>query len=67
MEDNKSEVGKRIRLISSSRQDTSAKSGDTGTIWHVITQTGISRVKWDNGGKGDLDPEKDEWEVLEES
>ena len=67
MEDKKSAVGKRVRLISSSRPAASAKSGDTGTIWHVITQTGISRVKWDNGGKGDLDPEKDEWEVLEES
>lgn len=66
MEDKKSEVGKRVRLISSSRSDTSMKSGDTGTIWHVITQTGIRRVKWDNGSKGDLDPTKDEWDVLDD-
>jgi len=66
MVDSKPEVGKRIRLISSSRSDTSMKPGDTGTIWHVITQTGIRRVKWDNGNRGDLDPTKDEWDVLDD-
>ena len=66
MVDSKPEVGKRVRLISSSRSDTSIKPGDTGTIWHVITQTGIRRVKWDNGNRGDLDPTKDEWDVLDD-
>jgi hypothetical protein len=65
MVDEKSDIGKRVRLISSSRPETSVTPGDIGTIWRV-TQFGKIRVKWDDGSGGDLDPEKDEWEVLED-
>jgi len=61
-----SDVGKRVRLISTSNSKAPVKPGATGIIWHV-TQFSTRRVKWDNGSKGDLDPEKDKWEVLEES
>jgi hypothetical protein len=57
------DVGKRVRLIRCATPHASVKSGDTGTIWRV-TQFGIRRIVWDNSCSLDLDPEKDEWEVL---
>jgi len=60
-------VGKRVRFIFSTNPEKTLESGDTGTVWHIIAPSGVLRVKWDNGSKADLDPEKDKWEILEES
>jgi hypothetical protein len=57
------DVGKRVRLVRRATPHASVKPGDTGTIWRV-TEFGIRRITWDNGCSLDLDPEKDEWEVL---
>jgi hypothetical protein len=57
------DVGRRVRLIRRGTPHLSVKPGDTGTIWRV-TEFGIRRIAWDNGYSLDLDPEKDEWEVL---
>ncbi len=56
-------VGDRIELINTSREESPVKPGDTGTVWRV-TQRGIVRVKWDDGTRFDLDPQKDRWKVL---
>ena len=60
-----SEIGRRVRLIRTSKPGTPVRPGDTGTVWRV-TQYGTWRIVWDNGGKLDLDPSTDEWEVLAE-
>jgi hypothetical protein len=59
------EVGQRVRLISTCRPDVGVKCGDTGTIWHIVASNGIRRIRWDNGARLDLNPEKDKWEVLD--
>ena len=56
-------VGDRIELNNTSREESPVAPGDTGTVWRV-TQTGIVRVKWDDGTRFDLDPQKDRWKVL---
>ena len=62
-----SDVGKRVRFISSTNPEKTLEAGDTGTVWHIIAQSGVLRVKWDNGSKANLDPGEDNWEILEES
>jgi len=57
------EVGDRVKFIRSSRENIQLSDGDVGTVWRV-TPIGIVRVKWDNGARFDLDPGKDEWEVI---
>jgi hypothetical protein len=64
---NGNKVGKRVRLIATCQPDSDVKCGDTGTIWHIVSSNGVVRVKWDNGARLDLRPEKDEWEVLKSS
>ena len=58
-----SQVGSRVKLVSSSRSNIPIKPGDTGTVWRV-TQIGTVRVLWDIGYRLDLDPKTDRWEVL---
>jgi hypothetical protein len=62
---NDGKVGQRVRLISTSRPDSGVACGETGTIWHVVVHDGARRVRWDNGARLDLHPEKDKWEVLD--
>lgn len=57
------EVGDRIKLLRSSRENIQVSNGETGIVWRV-TPIGIVRVKWDNGDSYDLDPRRDEWEVI---
>jgi hypothetical protein len=57
------EVGDRIKLLRSSRENIQVSEGDTGVVWRV-TPIGMVRVKWDSGARHDLDPRKDEWEVI---
>jgi hypothetical protein len=57
------EAGDRIKLVKVSQPDTPVSSGDTGTVWRV-TPIGTVRVKWDSGARFDLNPGKDEWEVI---
>ena len=57
-----SQVGRRVKLVSSSRPNIPVKPEDTGVIWRV-TQIGTVRVLWDNGCRLDLDPKTDQWEV----
>ena len=57
------EVGDRVKFIGSSRDSIQLSGGDEGTVWRV-TPIGTVRVKWDNGARFDLDPSKDEWEVI---
>jgi len=52
------EVGQRVRLISTSRPDVGVKCGDIGTIWHIVASNGVRRVRWDNGARLDLNPER---------
>ncbi|MBN1862023.1 MAG: DUF4314 domain-containing protein [Dehalococcoidales bacterium] len=61
---NGNKVGNRVRLISTCRPEAGVKCGDTGTIWHIVASNGVVRVKWDNGARLDLHPEKDKWEAL---
>ena len=61
---NEGKIGQRVRLVSTSKHDSSVKCGDTGTIWHIVPSNGTRRVKWDDGGWLDLNPEEDEWELL---
>ena len=61
---NGGKVGQQVRLISTSRTDSGVKSGDTGTIWHIVASNGTRRVKWDSGSQLDLNPEQDKWEVI---
>ena len=58
-------MGQRVKLISTPKQASDVKCGDTGTIWHVVPSNGIIRVKWDNGVRLDLYPDEDKWEILE--
>ena len=57
------EVGDRVRFIRSLRENIQLSGGNEGTVWRV-TPIGTVRVRWDNGAKFDLDPSKDEWEVI---
>jgi len=57
------EVGDRVRFIRSPRENIHLSDGEEGTVWRV-TPIGTVRVKWDNGARFDLDPCKDEWEVI---
>ena len=57
------EVGDRVKFVGSSRDNIQLSRGDEGTVWRV-TPIGTVRVKWDNGARFDLDPNKDEWEVI---
>ena len=56
-------VGDRVKFVRSSRENIEVSDGETGMVWRV-TPIGIVRVKWDNGARFDLDPQKDEWEVI---
>jgi hypothetical protein len=56
-------IGDRVKFIRSSRENIPLSNGDLGTVWRV-TPIGTVRVKWDNGARFDLDPSKDEWEVI---
>jgi len=57
------EIGDRVKFIRSSRENIQVSDGETGIVWRV-TLIGTIRVKWDNGARFDLDPRKDEWEVI---
>ena len=59
------EVGKRVRLVNSSRLNVPAKPGEAGLIWRV-SQFGTRRGLWDNGGQSDLNAETDDLEVLDD-
>ncbi len=65
MNNGKCKVGGRVRLVATPKQDAGVKPGDAGTVWHVVPSNGVLRVKWDCGAKLDLNPEQDNWEVLE--
>ena len=56
-------IGDRVKFIKSSRTDIHLSGGDEGTVWRV-TPIGTVRVKWDNGARFDLEPSKDDWEVI---
>jgi len=56
-------IGDRVKFIESSRADIQLSGGDEGTVWRV-TPIGTVRVKWDNGTRFDLDPGKDNWELI---
>ena len=58
-------VGERVRLVATPKQDTGVKPGDAGTVWHIVPSNGVRRVKWDCGAKLDLNPEHDNWEVMD--
>jgi hypothetical protein len=58
-------VTQRVRLISTSKPEVGVKPGDTGVIWRVVPSNGVLRVKWDSGARLDLDPDEDEWEVID--
>jgi hypothetical protein len=62
---NDGKVRQRVRLISTSEPNAGVQPGDTGIIWHIVPSNGVLRVKWDNGARSDLNPEKDKWEVIE--
>lgn len=57
------EVGDRVKFVRSSRENIQLSHGETGIVWRV-TPIGTVRVKWDSGARFDLDPQKDEWEVI---
>ena len=57
------DVGDRVKFIRSPRENIHLSDGDEGTVWRV-TPIGTVRVKWDSGARFDLDPHKDEWEVI---
>jgi hypothetical protein len=57
------EIGDRVKFIKSSRTDIQLSGGDEGTVWRV-TPIGTVRVKWDKGARFDLQPGKDEWELV---
>jgi len=61
---NCSQVGQRVKLISTSKAWVTVKPGDCGTIWHIVPSNGALRVKWDDGARLDLSPEGDKWEVI---
>ena len=56
-------IGKRVKLLFTD-QHSDVKSGDTGTIWHIVPSNGVLRVKWDDGGRLDLYPDEDKWEII---
>jgi hypothetical protein len=58
-------IGQRVRLISAASPNAGAKPGDTGVIWHIVPSNGFLRVKWDSGARLDLNPRKDQWEVID--
>jgi hypothetical protein len=56
-------IGKRIRLISTSDEYTSLKSGDVGII-NYIDDTGTIFAEWDNGSSLGLIPDVDRFEII---
>ena len=57
------DVGDRVKLVETEREDAPVSPGDTGEVWR-ITPIGTVRVKWDNGSRFDLNPKTDQWEVI---
>jgi hypothetical protein len=57
------DIGKRVRLLSSSKRYIPMSPGDIGIMWHR-TESGTWRILLNNGNYYDLDPDTDRWEVL---
>jgi hypothetical protein len=57
------ETGNRVKLIKTLRDSIPVSIGELGMVWRV-TPIGTVRVKWDKGARFDLDPRRDEWEVI---
>lgn len=58
-------AGKRIELIRMEDPYTNLKEGDMGTI-QFTDDIGQIHVKWDNGSTLSINPEIDEWDIIEE-
>jgi hypothetical protein len=62
-EQQKKEVGRRVRLVSTSDPHTRLKPGECGKIVD-IDDYGTRQIHWDNGTTLGLIPVLDEWEYI---
>jgi hypothetical protein len=66
MDSHNGQIGKRVKLISSTRENLAVRPGDVGVVWR-ITRIGTWRVLWDNGNRCDLNPKTERWEILDDA